>query len=426
MVNEFIDDELNPQERTAFELHLLQCAACQKELEELLALQYTIASLPTTIQPNRDLWKGIEASFHPQPQPLTSGLEERKNGKARTLQFTSRSQAFSWHFRAAAVLLVLAAAGVVWMTLRNPEQQQVVSTRQLEIQPPPEARTLPPPANIVQIPDGGGDPESATDDSDEPAVATGGAKVITENSKPTPPESNQLVASSSETLEQRLQQGLQLAPTPLRPSSAGRIIGSVTDDRGNPVIGMTVELVGTTRRALTDNEGLFEFFGLATQTYALQVRGMGYQQKVINDVKIIPGFTTQVSFQLNSGSISLKDIATNKESILAQLSSSLPPGELPLALYVEPSTRSRKLTIEGKVSDEHGRAIVGAVVLVQGTRRGAYSDNEGKFHIYGVPDGSYTLQAIARGYQQKDTSGVQIAFEFPIEVNIALDGEADR
>src|SRR5437867_4548894 len=113
MVNEYIDDELRPDVRSAFEEHLAGCETCRQDLEGLLALQYRITSLPRSLEPKHDLWNKIEASFHPQPQPLTSGLEERKNGKTAVLRLASRPQAFTWYLRVAAVVLVLAAAGVV-------------------------------------------------------------------------------------------------------------------------------------------------------------------------------------------------------------------------------------------------------------------------------------------------------------------------
>lgn len=421
MVNDYIDDELRPDDRIAFEQHLGKCLTCQRELEGLLAIQYRIASLPKNMQPKRDLWDGIEASFHPQPQPLTSGLEERKNGRAVILQSSSRLQVFNKYILAAAVILVLAAVGVVWIILNSDQPQQLSSVRQPDIQPQLPAM----PESITEFSDPAGGTKSTPTAGTAGKALTqrGGRGISSGNRKPTRQEGNAFALLDGEMLDQRLQRGLNLDPTPLQPSSPGKIIGSVLDERGKPMFGMTVEIVGGSRSALTNKEGEFEFFGLTPEMYSLQVGGMGYQQKIISGVKIIPGFTTQVKFYLASGSISLKDVAMNKEHFLAQSGTSLSLSEIPLASYVQPPVHSNKLTIEGRVVDERGRSVVGAVVLVLGTRRGAYSDYEGKFHIYGVPGGTYTLQAIAQGYQKKDTTNVEVSLDVPREINIALDTE---
>src|SRR5262245_6938831 len=96
-VNEYCDDELRPDERNAFEDHLIECPACQDELERLLALQYKIVALPKAIKPKRDLWPQIEAAMESEPQTA-----EAKSAHEPVLrQGVIARFEFSWYMRAA-------------------------------------------------------------------------------------------------------------------------------------------------------------------------------------------------------------------------------------------------------------------------------------------------------------------------------------
>ncbi len=428
MINNYIDNALGYEDRTAFEQHLPECSACRDELEALLALQYKIVSLPKSMQPQRDLWSRIESSIQPELQPVENAFEQRKNSKAKVWQLTPRLSAFQFSLRVAAVVLVLAAAGVVWFMLQSSEQPQITSAERIQQLPSSNEMEITSQKNLAEIP-------GITNEHQFIADAVSEQQRTTEKNIGTPKQKNKILAVSNESLneaseleklEERLQRGLQLSTAPLSPANAGKIVGYVSNEQGKPVGGMTVEIIGTDRSALTDDNGKFEFFGLPSSTYTLQVQGIGYQQKKINNVKIIPGFITQVKFLLSTGVVALKDMEMNKEQLFAELPSSTSLSEIPLASYARPSLQYNRLTIEGKVFDERGRSIVGAVVLVLGTKRGAYSDNEGKFHIYGVPAGTYTLQARAGGYQVKDTTDVQVFSDFPVELNIPLDVEEER
>src|SRR6266567_565100 len=60
-LNEYVDGTLPAGDRAAVEAHLAECAACRTAVAELRALVAGAASLPTTVEPGRDLWATIEA-----------------------------------------------------------------------------------------------------------------------------------------------------------------------------------------------------------------------------------------------------------------------------------------------------------------------------------------------------------------------------
>ncbi|HTK82542.1 MAG TPA: carboxypeptidase regulatory-like domain-containing protein [Bacteroidota bacterium] len=413
-VNEYYDDELRPDERNAFEEHLIECPACQDELERLLALQYRIVALPKAIKPKRDLWPEIEAALESEPKTA----EEESNLEPVLDQGGIARFEFSWYMRAAAVFVLVLAAGVIWFIMNTPSIRSIAVVPEEGISGTNASQAQNP---VVRSQE----PSAAL----TPSPSEGERVANVERERPVPATRPQVVAVSNEEnplneaaqLEQRLKQGLQLKTTALLPTSAGKVVGSVSDEQGKPVQGMTVEIMSIHRTTLTDNSGKFEFFGLLPDAYTIRVHGIGYQRNEIPGVKIIPGFTTQVNFLLRSGSVALNEVAMNKEQLFTDVSSVRSLDELPSASYVHPTIQSNRLKVEGKVTDERGHSIVGAVVLVLGTTRGGYSDNDGNFHIYGVPPGSYTLQATAPGFQSRDSMSVKVYSDFPIEVNMALE-----
>ena len=59
-LNEYVDGTLTARDRASVEAHMADCAACRAAVAELRSLAAAAASLPTTIEPGRDLWGAIE------------------------------------------------------------------------------------------------------------------------------------------------------------------------------------------------------------------------------------------------------------------------------------------------------------------------------------------------------------------------------
>lgn len=66
-------------------------------------------------------------------------------------------------------------------------------------------------------------------------------------------------------------------------------------------------------------------------------------------------------------------------------------------------------TISGKVTDQDGRPVVAATVLVVGTRLGAYSDSNGDFTILNVSPGTYEVKASRLGFNAVTVSEVSVS-----------------
>ncbi len=59
----YVDGELAPAERLAFETHLAGCATCRAEIDALRGLLAGARALPVTADPARDLWAGIRSQL---------------------------------------------------------------------------------------------------------------------------------------------------------------------------------------------------------------------------------------------------------------------------------------------------------------------------------------------------------------------------
>ncbi len=76
--------------------------------------------------------------------------------------------------------------------------------------------------------------------------------------------------------------------------------------------------------------------------------------------------------------------------------------------------------VSGTISkQENGEAIIGVQILVKGTRRGAYTDENGKYTITAVPVGLRTLIIQGIGYNEKEQTVNVVAGE-TVEQNIQL------
>ncbi|HEU5210087.1 MAG TPA: zf-HC2 domain-containing protein [Longimicrobiales bacterium] len=109
-LSEYLDGSLDAGERQELEQHLAGCEPCRATLEELRSIVGEAGALQP-VEPLTDLWPGIAARIESEREvslPLAAGGAQRRGGMRR-LSFTLPQLA------AAAVVLVLASAGSVWM-----------------------------------------------------------------------------------------------------------------------------------------------------------------------------------------------------------------------------------------------------------------------------------------------------------------------
>ena len=78
-------------------------------------------------------------------------------------------------------------------------------------------------------------------------------------------------------------------------------------------------------------------------------------------------------------------------------------------------------TLTGRVTDaESGDPVAGANALLLGTALGAAADKDGRFEIRDIPDGTYTLQVQAMGFEKMLITGIEIKGKTPVVLNIRI------
>ncbi len=108
-----------------------------------------------------------------------------------------------------------------------------------------------------------------------------------------------------------------LVPLNLQAGNTGKIVGKVSDQStGEPLFGVNILVVGTTRGATTDPEGKFSIIGIPIGNYAVRVSAIGYAQTEAKDVKIGADETTQLNFQMVSEEVQLTGVTITADQQL--------------------------------------------------------------------------------------------------------------
>ena len=80
---------------------------------------------------------------------------------------------------------------------------------------------------------------------------------------------------------------------------SGSICGTVSDIRGNPLIGATVMIVGTSMGAMTNANGAYIISEIPCGTYSLQANMVGLTASLVEGISITSGESTSAEFILN-------------------------------------------------------------------------------------------------------------------------------
>ncbi len=89
----------------------------------------------------------------------------------------------------------------------------------------------------------------------------------------------------------------------------GKIAGKVTDAQtGEELIGINVLIEGTTMGAATGVDGTYIINNIEPGVYNLIFSGVGFQRKIVREVRVSSDFTTRIDVQLSSEAISLETI----------------------------------------------------------------------------------------------------------------------
>ena len=76
--------------------------------------------------------------------------------------------------------------------------------------------------------------------------------------------------------------------------TSGKLVGRVTDESGEPLIGANVILDGTTMGAATDLEGYYSIINVRAGTYTIRFRFLGFKTRVVENIRISADQTTKL------------------------------------------------------------------------------------------------------------------------------------
>lgn len=103
-------------------------------------------------------------------------------------------------------------------------------------------------------------------------------------------------------------------------SGKGTLSGSVVDERGEPIIGATVVISGTTIGTATDVDGKYTLPHIPAGTTVIQISFMSYETLKVNDVKIVAGKTTPLSVSLKEASHQMGEVIVTANYRIASTS----------------------------------------------------------------------------------------------------------
>ncbi len=171
---------------------------------------------------------------------------------------------------------------------------------------------------------------------------------------------------------------LLIALMPAALFAAGKIHGKVVDkETGEPLIGATVRLIGTTRGATTDVNGIYDILQVGVGTYTLEASYIGYQPVRISNIFVNEGLTTDANFSLTKSAVQVAPVtiiaqrplieksATNETRIINGSSlNSIPLRDMTQVAALQPGVilRNNQVYIRGSRPDATGYTLNGVTV----------------------------------------------------------------
>ncbi|WKN30300.1 TonB-dependent receptor [Porifericola rhodea] len=97
------------------------------------------------------------------------------------------------------------------------------------------------------------------------------------------------------------------------PGQKGIIRGSIEDEAGSPLPGITLWLSGTSKGTASDAEGRFEIKGIAAGSYQLLISGVGYEEKKLS-VSIEPKTALELQLRLSDKTQLMDELVITSKS----------------------------------------------------------------------------------------------------------------
>lgn len=107
---------------------------------------------------------------------------------------------------------------------------------------------------------------------------------------------------------------LLVAVSMSRAGSSGIVEGRVIDKESREaLIGVSVQIVGTTQGAATDAEGYFQITNVEAGTYDLRLTNIGYQPLAYKKVLVRPDLRTKLTIELTASAVLMDEIEVTAE-----------------------------------------------------------------------------------------------------------------
>ncbi|MBR6997930.1 MAG: SusC/RagA family TonB-linked outer membrane protein, partial [Prevotella sp.] len=196
---------------------------------------------------------------------------------------------------------------------------------------------------------------------------------------------------------------LLFAAAPLMPASAaveqaqGQVTGLVTDQDKQPLIGVTVSVVGTSTMAITDADGMFKILAPTKSTTMLEFTYMGFKKKQVkvNGAKILQVQMEEEANEMNE--VVVTGYSSQKKASIIGSIETIKPAELQFG-----TTRTISNNLAGKLS---------GVIGIQRSGEPGYDDSDfwirGMSTFHGSNAPLVLIDGVARDLNNVDIAEVE-------------------
>ncbi len=95
--------------------------------------------------------------------------------------------------------------------------------------------------------------------------------------------------------------------------TVGKISGNVTDEKGEPLPGVSIRIEGSTMGAAASFDGSYVILNVPPGTYTMTAQTVGYNRMTVQGIDVQVDVTTEQSFKLTSSAIQVQDVVVTKE-----------------------------------------------------------------------------------------------------------------
>lgn len=101
--------------------------------------------------------------------------------------------------------------------------------------------------------------------------------------------------------------------------TTGKIAGVVKDAQsGEPLVGASVQLLGTTQGAATNIDGYFAILNIQPGKYTVVASAVGYTKRTVTNVSVSIDLTSTVDFTLSSSAVEVEEVVTTAKRPMVQ------------------------------------------------------------------------------------------------------------